>query len=158
MKKGSSSPAAIITILILLCIAVAAIIFGIVLPAVNSSNTRIMTIPRVSSYVESVTGESHSLQADISLKLAKGARDIDRRVIQEQITAIFADLDYDKVTAYDSMAYITDEVEAYLATKYDAEDLKRVYITAFISDYELPGGSSPSQVDEAFKGLFKNMR
>lgn len=147
----------LLTMLLLFAIAIFAIVFRFIIPNTQNSNFKTFNLQRISTDITSADGANHTLNTDISLKVTKDSNALSSsKSIQNEVKDLLSTLDFDKITGVDGIVYIRQEIQGYLKDNYPDENLEDVYVTAFISDHDLPPGTNPSQRDDVFNGLFQN--
>ncbi len=142
-------------VIILIIISLLVIVLAVVFPMMNRSNETILVdIPVVStSVVSQTTGETHNIQAHISLDVTSNKK-ISKSTLQSIITNAISTLDYDKLHSENADRYLKTQITASISEYIGEKDLHGVYITDFHSgDLVVPRENNSSQ-SEIIKGLF----
>ena len=152
-EKHTASKVILVSVLVLF--AVTAIIFGASIAKPND----MVTIPRIKTSIISSDNKSHSIEADFSVQLKKGAKDmnqknIDSYALYKEIAIAIDRLDYQKLCSYNGTEYLKQTVIDQLSKTIPSENVENVYITNIISDYPLPEVKQSNKISTFLQSIF----
>jgi flagellar basal body-associated protein FliL len=157
---------ALLGVIILLVVVLGIVAVGLYLYLNNMRAARadfiIQRSPLLKTEVVDGRGESHSVTARFGVEIDIEQEDsVDVEVMFDNINRALADLDYDILRAEEGMEldYIKAQLMASLERQpnVNTDAISAIYVTDFITDFEIPTESLPSDsrpAGEVFRGLF----
>ncbi|MDR2904049.1 MAG: flagellar basal body-associated FliL family protein [Clostridiales bacterium] len=154
-KKKSLKKSYAVVIIMLTCVAVAGIVYGLVLPAVSADKPKVVSLSGISAFLKSTDGQNHSLSSDVSVQFNENAGGFNSAELKSRVAAIMSSLNYEEITAAEGVDYLQDEIAEALLQYYEDEDVQGVYVTRLVTD-DQPMVTDP-QDSPVMEGLFQNI-
>lgn len=151
-RKKNNAKSTLIAILVVVAIGLSSLTYFFLNPEVlnarSVSDSKIVDLPRISTKVMSEDGESHSVDASISLEFTEDTQGLSSSRLTSLVKDAVSSLEYEKMTEPGNINYIKDEVAKKLDGYVTEDQLVDVYITEIqAGDYRVSGSAPPQSTE-----------
>lgn len=112
---------------------------------------------KVTTYVKDESGEEHFLDTRIAVDL-EDESNVDVEALSKKTEDIISKLKYEDITGHDGITYIKEAVKKGINESMPDAEIKGIYITDMISDFDALSDTEPTWREKVLKSLFPNMK